>query len=276
LKPKTVLITKQPQGLPPAKHEGLTSKLYNQMNQSVHMARMGKQLTVCLVVSLVLFSQLFAVPVYAQSIPKPSVPAFTISYVDLSYDVPASTSTFVDPYTGDKTITTHEGYRVNSQKITLTVKNQPFNAHIGNNTYHLCYDVITKGHFEEGNWEDTVLRREQSEGEYTTISFKSSYPPNSQIDIRIIAEIFHDGQQIVWGAAMATHEIINGYVFDISSDWSQIQTLNLADGSSKVSDVATPTPTVPEFPFAIILSLFGLIFFMTVLVKKKSCLKAYN
>jgi hypothetical protein len=247
------------------------------------MDEISKQLTVCLIVVLAIFSQLMITPVYAQSVPKPSVPQFTVSYVDMSYDVPATTTTSIDPYTGNKTITTHEGYRVNSQKITLTVKNQPFATHIGNNTYHLCYDVITKGHFEEGNWKDvyehhdfvTTLGLEQSAGEYTTISFQRSYPPNSQIDIQVMAMIFHEGQGIIW-ENLATYETVNGYVYDITSDWSQIQTLNLADGSSTVSDVPTPTPTVPELPFFIVLSLFMLIPLITILVKKRICLKAYN
>jgi hypothetical protein len=248
------------------------------------MDRISKHLMVCLIVILTIFSQLMTTPVYAQSVPKPSVPQFTVSYVDLSYDVPATTTTSIDPYTGNKTIITNEGYRVNSQKITLTVKNQPFTAHIGNNTYHLCYDVITKGHFEEGNWQYvaehhdfvTTLNLEQSTGEYTTISFQRSYPPNSQIDIRVLAMIFHEGQGSIWEHLGATHETVNGYVYDITSDWSEIQTLNLADDSSTVSDVSTPTPTVSEFPFVTILSLFILTPLITILVKKKVCLKAYN
>ena len=61
-------------------------------------------------------------PTEPASIPKPSVPEFTVKAVSHPYDVPTTYST--DPYTGE-TIT-HEGYHVENKSIEVWIKNQPF------------------------------------------------------------------------------------------------------------------------------------------------------
>jgi len=61
------------------------------------MGRMAKY-SIYLVVVLAMFSQLMVTTVYAQSIPKPSAPEFTVKYVDNSYDLPPTYG--IDEYTG--------------------------------------------------------------------------------------------------------------------------------------------------------------------------------
>jgi hypothetical protein len=68
-----------------------------------------KHLALALILLLATSSMLWVESVSAQSIPKPSVPEFSLKYVDHSYDVPTTYGT--DPYTG-KTIITQEGYHV--------------------------------------------------------------------------------------------------------------------------------------------------------------------
>ena len=54
------------------------------------MARMGKYLSICLVVFLVV--ALMIGLTLAEPIPKPQVPQFSLRYVDRSYDIPPQTT----------------------------------------------------------------------------------------------------------------------------------------------------------------------------------------
>jgi hypothetical protein len=80
------------------------------------------------------------------SIPKPSVPEFTVRYLDYSHDVPPVYG--VDQYTG-KTVITKEGYHVNNRTVEFTIKNQPFTSYIGasGNNIELYYNFRFKGYY---------------------------------------------------------------------------------------------------------------------------------
>ena len=113
--------------------------------------------------------QAFAV----DSIPKPSVPEFTVELVDTSYDVPTTYST--DPYTGDTV--THKGYHVARRTIEVRIKNQPFTPFTdsGGQEIKFYYNIRIKGHYEEWGIEqdgvyDYGQMRTQSNSEYTVIS----------------------------------------------------------------------------------------------------------
>jgi hypothetical protein len=54
--------------------------------------------------------------------------SFTVSFVDLSYDVPITTST--DRYTGQNI--TNQGYHVENRTIQITIENQPFSSYMEN------------------------------------------------------------------------------------------------------------------------------------------------
>jgi len=90
-------------------------------------------------------------PVDAQATFKPSVPEFTVKLVDTSYDVPSTTTTTTNPYTGEKTTTTIPGYRVENKSIVVTVKDQSFTSYTGTDGYTrvMRYTVQVKGHFSE-------------------------------------------------------------------------------------------------------------------------------
>jgi hypothetical protein len=111
----------------------------------------GKSLfAVCFVGLLVLSASTVSFVQTETSIPKPSVPTFTVQLVDRSYDVPASSS--VDPYSG-QTIN-HPGYHVENYSIELTILNQPFSPvtvyeGTSNWTANFYYNVHMKGHFSD-------------------------------------------------------------------------------------------------------------------------------
>jgi hypothetical protein len=82
----------------------------------------SKRIALLLITMLAVSSLIMAESAYAQSIPEPSVPEFTVKIVAYPYDVPTTHS--IDPFTGQDV--THEGYHVNNQSIEVRIKNQPF------------------------------------------------------------------------------------------------------------------------------------------------------
>jgi hypothetical protein len=119
------------------------------------MKRMGKVvcLLLILMVTLPIGTLLIIKPASAQTIPKPSVPEFSIKYVDRSYDVPPTYG--IDSYTGQR-VTTQEGYHIQNKSIEVIVTNPPFTPYKDGRVNNLTtwYDIRWKGHF--GNyWQDT-------------------------------------------------------------------------------------------------------------------------
>jgi len=103
-------------------------------------------LITCLVVSILM---VFSVtPTTVQAVSKPSVPEFSLQFVDNSYDVPPTFSK--DPFTGE-TVMTKEGYHVDNRTIEVKIKNQPFTPYTDSqgNGSGLWYDIRWKGHFDD-------------------------------------------------------------------------------------------------------------------------------
>lgn len=72
-------------------------------------------------------------------IPKPSVPEFTLKYLDYSYDVPPTYG--IDQYTGEN-VTVKYGYHVDNRSIEFTFKNQPFAPYTDSSGTTLNYIII--------------------------------------------------------------------------------------------------------------------------------------
>jgi hypothetical protein len=116
-----------------------------------------------------------------------SVPEFTLKLADHSYNVPPSTTTTTDPYTGKQTVTTQPGYHVENKTIDITIQNQQFLQ--PNDLTDLYYNIRVKGHFGE-NWTDLYyisnntaqnsLPR-QSASENTVVSVPQDYPAGGEI-----------------------------------------------------------------------------------------------
>jgi hypothetical protein len=95
----------------------------------------------------------------ANAASKPSAPEFTVKFIDKSYDVPPTTTTTTNTYTGEKTTITTPGYRVENKTIEITIKNQPFTPYTENGIKHnIGYKIQFKGHFGEdwSHWGSTV------------------------------------------------------------------------------------------------------------------------
>lgn len=214
-------------------------------------------------------------PANAQAVPKPSVPEFNVKLVDNSYNVPATYS--IDQYTGEK-ILVEPAHHVDNRTFELWIRNQPYTYSNGS-TFRVYYDVMTGGHFGGGvdlyypsDWLQDEYSDErapfisegtpmQSNSGYTVVSlsavnppqtsWNTTYPPNAKVDFQVKAMIGHDSQ--AWGYAHIGSLRSSGPAVAVAaeSDWSSIQTIDLANGSVIVSTpnptiTSTPAPTAPE------------------------------
>jgi hypothetical protein len=207
--------------------------------------------TVSLLILTLLASNILTIePTNAQTIPKPSVPEFTLKYIDYSYDVPPTYK--INEYTGEKVATS--GYHVKNMTIQVSVKNNPLPSNDA--TSHLYYNVRFKGHFGK-DWSETPSVEnknsspsnfsqyvnilpynsrllEQTSSEFTTFLFSANdYIPNSSIDFQVEAVLGHDAQAWVppdpFGESPAQY--YEAVAFDETSGWSNTQSITIPDNS---------------------------------------------
>lgn len=243
------------------------------------MDRLGKSLTLCLVVILAFSIMLIVVPTEAQSIPKPAVPEFTLMLADHSYDVPSKTTSTFNPYNNQTTIITIPGYHVQKVTIDITIKNQPFPSSIDGNKSYLLFYVRTKGHY--GNewaypYGDAINSYPvQSNSDFTVLSLPTSYGVTSPYgenteDLHVGDEIdFQVKAILAYGFNYSISPFFPMYSYNYesvaASDWSNTQTITIPATIN-----LSPSPSVPEFP--ITLSLVIILTFVSLLLvlgKKK-------
>jgi hypothetical protein len=211
--------------------------------------------TVLMLIIIAVASLIAVNPASAQSIPKPSVPEFSVKLVAHPYDVPPKTTTTIDQYTGKETTTTQPGYRVENKSIEVMIKNHRFTPYTNANGYelNLYYSVHVKGHFGE-DWKDfcpTILA--QLSSEYTVVSGSADYPDGSQLDFQVEAIIGHMYDVLAGRPILPLYELWP----DATSGWSNTQTLTIEEGaftttitSNPPSVIPTPAPTVMSTPTA--------------------------
>ena len=268
------------------------------------MGNIGKKFSLLLVVILAVSSLIMVESALAQSITKPSVPEFTLKYVDNSYDVPPTTTSTTDPYTGKTITTTTPGYRVEKKSIEITVTNQPFTSYSDaeGHLISLFYNVRFKGHFGgESTWTTPfyktirngeygfTARNPQSNSGYTIISVPSEFRVGDVVDFQVqTLEGFHTPWEPL-PMPMGTSQFTGQ-----SSDWSNTQTITIGQTSTSnptpnptqtptnaisttptpALNSTTPTPTVPEFSsLTIPLLLFVMLTLAGLVVYHKKILK---
>ncbi len=178
---------------------------------------------------------------------KPSVPEFTLKYIDRSYDTKPAYS--IDPYTGQSVIT-DPSHHIKNQTIEITIKNQPFSPSkdASGNWTSLYYDISFKGHYEN-EWDSFPHRPNHgyvsaSSSDYTIISFGhdqlGDVSVGGQIDVQVVALIGHDNEFAVFGTFGEGREF---YFTGEASDWSSIQTVTIGDESPVSSTMPSPSAT---------------------------------
>jgi hypothetical protein len=222
---------------------------------------MSKAVALLLFALLMLSSFAIVGCAFAQSIPKPSLPEFTMKYVDYSYDIPPTYE--IDQFTGQN-VTKQEGEHIDNRTAVFTIRNQPFTNYVdsNNNTIGLHYNFRYKGHFgsdwgyfpfsESGQswrYHSTFFVfidvppdefSSASNSEYTEILLRLPFlfgygnpPMNTQVDFQLQALIGHidyegDGYYRFTGER---------------SDWSETQTITIVE-----SQTSSPEPTIPTSP----------------------------
>jgi hypothetical protein len=242
------------------------------------MGKIGKTSALLLTLTILMscLTLLIVKPVDAQTIPKPSVPEFSLKYVDRSYDIPTTTiaTTTTDPYNGKTTTTytTKEGYHVGNHTVEFTIKNQPYVKN--ENASELFYNFRFKGNYQnESYWKTEPppsgnfgIYYQASNGAETVISLSleqmaSDYymttpaiPDGGQIDFQVQALVGHN-------VHLDTAVAFDGE----RSDWSSLQTVTIP--ATHTSPI--PTPTVPEFPVLVIVPLLLSLFSIVLVVRHR-------
>lgn len=184
---------------------------------------------------------------------KLTAPEFSVKLVSHPYDVPTTTTEWVDPYTGEKTTTTNQGYHVENRSIEITIKNRPFTPRTNADGIELnpYYRVQVKGSFSE-EWKDFQIESNQtthytlcnvvnqSNSEDTFLSGPGDYPDGSKLDFRV--QLIHGYLYDV----LAGRPILPLYdlVADEESDWS-IQTISI---NTETASPTTPSTTTTISP----------------------------
>ena len=170
---------------------------------------------------------------------NPSVPDFTVAYVDHSYYVPVTHWTTTDPYTGEQIAHSSGGEHVDNRTVDVTIKNQPFTPYkdpSSNQTVYLYYNVRSKGHFED--WNSASSSHNQGGIQATTsantvISFNIGYwnvPQGGQIDFQVQASLSYTTNSYSGNCFTGSETTPVG-----TSDWSAAKTLTIGN----------PTPSSP-------------------------------
>jgi hypothetical protein len=88
------------------------------------------KLSSLLIVLLLVASSILIIFPASGSVSKPSVPEFSVAYVDHSYDIPPVYGK--DSYTGE-TIIKVGGRHIDNRTVDLTIQNQPFTPYLDSN-----------------------------------------------------------------------------------------------------------------------------------------------
>jgi hypothetical protein len=256
-----------------------------------------------LILILAISSLLLVESANAQTIPKPSVPEFTVSPVDRSYTVPITTTQTTDPFTGQQVTHTSGGQYVKNETVEIKIKNPPltFVAFANGTVEKLYYTVRTKGHFsdywgsssdnrwsttwEEGNSFTQVFA---STSDYTVVTLVRGSPNDilmGYADVYIPAGGQEDFQvEASFGIQYPIYDGLyqTGTAFASYADsgWSNTQTLTVGVDNSATPNTSQTnpdiTPTVPEFSWLAIVPLLLSIFAVAVIIRHQKTAKLNN
>ncbi|MGD9130968.1 MAG: hypothetical protein PVH73_05270 [Candidatus Bathyarchaeota archaeon] len=220
---------------------------------------------------------------------KPSVPEFTLKFVDDSYDVPPTYS--IDPFTGENV--TKDGYRVEKYSIEVRIKNQPFTSVYDKNgtlIVGLYYNLRFKGHYTDewdyypydpDNGHKTLSYSptyHASQSDYTIIFLRPNIDTSGgiRLDVPIGGEVDFQMQTLtgnvtkvytgMMGLWSVGGEMDHYYVFTgETSDWSSTQTFTYEQNSQTTTDEST----IPEFPAWIIIQFFLIATLSAIIFRKR-------
>ena len=201
---------------------------------------MSRSIVLLLITVLVLSSLVMVETVFAQSIPKPSVPEFTLELIGPPFF--KNTTYSLDPSTGQ--VVAEIGYTNPYSVLKIDVKNQPFDSSYGN----LYYNVRVKNHSVTDDWVEVYQAwnfypQQSNYSDYTNVGFSiEGYSSRvalagCQVDIQVEAMLGTIGR-------VSTSPPIGGYGFiGETSGWSETQTISIPANTP-----LQPTPVPHEVP----------------------------
>ncbi len=230
-----------------------------------------KPLALLLIAAIAASSLIMVGSVSAQSTTKPSLPEFTVTLTDYSYDVEGTVTSITDPYDGQiKTITT-PSYHVKNGTVTIAIKNQPFTIYYNADGFpiKLYYHIRMKGH-NEIDWQ--CPGQNSSFGQmyfpadnssYTTCTSNffhsslgdknfegvSTYPVDGKVDIQVEAFIgYVDVTNIDPSSLVVRPDDLVYTYFGENSGWSSTQTITIDENmtaSDPIPSQSAPAPSEP-------------------------------
>jgi hypothetical protein len=243
------------------------------------MRLLSKSLILLLLFILVIPSLSLVKPTNAQSIPKPSVPVFSLKYSDTFNNIPPITTSTTNPYNGNITTTTIPEQHIENKAINITIKNQPLPLTINGYTTNLYYNIRTKPHFGDfwatqsftyfpmNDTSGTVPAGyfylwSQSSSENTTIQYSvTRLQVGDMIDVQVEAILGYNYTTLVGIGPVAVNQSLFTYQ---TSGWSNTQTVTIENTVS-----TSPTPTVPELSWLAIIPLMVSILSIAVVLRHR-------
>ena len=196
-------------------------------------------LLICVVSSLIMVK-----PTFAQSIPTPSVPEFTLKLVGPPYLL--NTTYSLDPNTGQ--IVANIGYTNPYSALEINVKNQPFVKPFEGGYGNLYYNVRIKDHNATDNWVEAYnpnyfFPTQSNDSDYTNVggsiedyNFVGSLI-GRQIDIQVEA--------MLGGIFRKSLAFGSGYEFrGATSGWSNTQTISIPPNTPLTTPTTSPSASL--------------------------------
>lgn len=232
---------------------------------------MGKKkgLTIVTILILAVSSLIMVKPINSQTIEaiaKPSVPEFTLSFVNSSF--------------------TQGVNYVENESIVVSICNQPFTPYlIGVDRVDLSYKIRWKTQLTGDNWTNNSLLWITASNSEADINLVPLLPNATVTDVGIAFSKnnctgyfgenasryylplpdFPDGGQIDFQVQALIGLESEAIFYGNSSDWSKIQAITVPESSISPN----PTPTIPEFPSSTILLLLTVMMGSGLLVYQK-------
>ena len=234
---------------------------------------MSKTMVLMLLTLLIMSGLVIVSSVFAQSMPKPTVPEFTLELAGPPYY--QNTTYSLDPNTGQ--VVAEIGYTNPYSMLKINVKNQPFDSSYGN----LYYNVRVKNHSATDNWIEAYkvsqfFPSQSNDSDYTNVGF-SIHGYNfvgtlagCQVDIQVEAMLGVIGR-------VSTSPPIGGYGFiGETSGWSETQTISITENTPLSPVPTSPTPMPFEIPEPSELEVILGVVFMVAIIGSSSGLLVYK
>jgi hypothetical protein len=196
------------------------------------MGRTSKTFALILMLIIVMSCLTLVVvkPANAQTIPKPSVPEFTLKFLDNYYH----------------------------PTIEITIKNQVYPTTINDSEVKLYYNLRSKSHPAE-NWSEQYVVSPstltvQSNSQYTQLTYTPNYPTGEKVDLQVEAILGYNE----YTTAPENPTIRFAHFTTQSSDWSPTQTFTMPNNPT-ITSTLSPSSKPIYIPENVLLAIIAVI-----------------